>query len=300
MRVDTSAIVAILKTRFPPEEIVRTATRGHALLGLARKNTLFGGTNTAVGSGVRGLPFLIGRARDYEPIELSGEAMMSIENSAGALFGYVEGQTRDAIEAMGDRLASGMFGQNKPARGFEGAQAESGMLSLSDWCPKVAAGPFLGVDRTARSELSGRIVACHGACEGDSVLAAEASARTADPEQDGFYVMHPERHERLIEQWRTHASADEDILVEYGGTLFHRVSRRSYLVYPDTECPRDEAWRIPNDGLELASAGACPHLLDSDGAILRARNDDCLIAKLGAYHQLICHQPRKFVRMLWS
>lgn len=83
------------------------------------------------------------------------------------------------------------------------------------------------------------------------------------------------------------------------GTVFHGGSVRPYHIVPDTDCPRGEAWRIPEGALTLVSAGPAPHLMERDGIVAMATDYDSLQATFGLYANLACEDPRKFVRIIW-
>lgn len=282
---------SVIQAAFAPGECERYAAYGHALLGMMRRDRHFDGANRVVDAeDDADTRFLIARTKDYERASLSREAIRALRGDPGNLAPWVIGQIRRALRLAGNRLSRNLFSSRPKARNFAGDEVDADEFAgLPRW---LGDGLLFGVQR----ERPAPCVDGGGCSEASVVKMAEGVARSVDPDGDGFYVVNPARHERLIEQWRSNAKKHPDL----PGTLFFSdKGPRSYHVVPDTDCPPEHGYRIPSGALEFASCGASPHLLDRDGLLLRVKDDDGWEVIAGWYGMPICHAPHKFVRITW-
>lgn len=293
-----TALNHAIKTMFYDAEVKRLACAGHALLSIALRDEEFRANNT-VRTLRRGCRAVISRGKDYEFVDISGQMLMAYQHEPDSMIAAFRECVTDGIEELGDRMSANLFAEKPQRRDYvSGDFTDCEQVGLPAWHPReVTSGDnFMGLCRNGLKHVRGEVIVTAGCADHEAVLYAEGRARAVDPLRDGFFIMNPERHERVLEAWRKDAAPAE----VYGGTRFFSGGRREYLVIPDTDCPLDEAWRIPNNSLTIASIGAAPHVLDRDGVKLVSKDYDAWRLTLGAYYNVICDDPGKWVRVLWS
>lgn len=161
---------------------------------------------------------------------------------------------------------------------------------------------FFGVDRSADQRLWGLYRAASGLLIEQQLKYACADAIAAGGNPDSIF-MHPEDFTALEISLlgaglaRYDVSKSSDGLYGFKGLVFPH-GRGAAMVMADPMCPKSTAYVLDLATWELCFMGpAGPHLIDTDGQLIRDSSADSYDIRCGYWAQLVCKAPGLNVRV---